>query len=135
MSLSIKDAIDLYQSQYALVDTLWGYFSAVTIAVLGYTVGAERSTQKLLEFRVMQCGFLVFAVGNLLALIHAQNDLLIIKDYANSLGKVLNPQILLNPVEIWQLMLFHFLVTASVILGLHYIHKARIEKDLNNLSV
>lgn len=36
------DAVALLQTQYSLVDKLWGYLGVVTLAVTGYVVGSEK---------------------------------------------------------------------------------------------
>ena len=104
MSLNLKDALELYQSHYELVDSIWAYFSTFALAVLGYTIGTQRSTQKLLEFRAMQYGFGVFSIGNLIAIVYAQKDLIAIANYVNSLGSKLNPEISVNPINIYGLV-------------------------------
>ena len=55
-------------TQFQLVDSNWNYFSASTLAILAFTIGTKRATQEILEFRVIQVGYFVFAVGNLFGL-------------------------------------------------------------------
>jgi len=128
MSLDLKDAIELYQSQYELVDSIWAYYNAVAISILGYTIGTQRSTQKLLEFRAMQCGFLVFSVGNLAAIVFAQTDLQTLANYVNKVGRDPDIMISVNPVNVELLIIFHVFVTFAVVVGIDYVYRSRRNK-------
>jgi hypothetical protein len=77
MELSVKDAIDLYQSQIGIINGLWAFFGAVTLAVVGFTIGSERATHSASEVALIISGYTVFAIfGNLTALRMAYADLL-----------------------------------------------------------
>lgn len=41
-SLSLKETLDIYQTQYTQVDKLWSYFGTFTLAILGFTIGSEK---------------------------------------------------------------------------------------------
>lgn len=69
------DAISIYQTQYAQVDKIWGYFSVVTLATAGFVIGSERSTRTVREPVVILAAYLVFCVGNHQALIAGQKQL------------------------------------------------------------
>ena len=66
------DAISLYQTQYAQVDKVWGYFSVVTLAMIGFIIGSNIATRTLLEPLVIVTAFLVFCIGNHQALVAGQ---------------------------------------------------------------
>ena len=36
----LKAALDMYQAQYTATDRLWGYFSAVSLALVAYTISS-----------------------------------------------------------------------------------------------
>jgi len=77
MELSLKDAIDLYQSQIEIINGLWTFFGTVTLAVVGFTIGSEKATHSATEAAMIIGGYAVFAIfGNLTALRIAYADLL-----------------------------------------------------------
>jgi hypothetical protein len=69
------DAISLYQAQYAQVDTIWGYFSVVTIAMVGFVISSEKTTRTMKEPAAIIIAYLVFCWGNYKALILGQEQL------------------------------------------------------------
>src|SRR5262245_18677801 len=93
-SLTIKDAISLYQSQVGIVNALWTFFGTVTLAVVGYAVGSQKATRSASEVAMIVGGYALFAVfGNLTALRSAYTDLaefsVLVDDRMSRLGKVL----------------------------------------------
>ncbi len=66
------DAIQLYQTQYSQVDTVWGYFSVVTLAVSGYVLGSEKATRTFNETLAIVAVYIVFCIGNHKALVTGQ---------------------------------------------------------------
>ena len=60
----LKTVLDLYQAQYNATDKLWTYFSTVTLAVLGFSVGSDRVSQSFLEASIVVVGYVVFCFGN-----------------------------------------------------------------------
>ena len=81
------DAISLYQAQYAQVDTIWGYFSVVTIAMVGFVISTEKATKTLKEPLAIITAYLVFCWGNFEALIAGQNQLRELGEIVSSLSK------------------------------------------------
>lgn len=69
------EAISLYQTQYAQVDKLWGYFSVVSLAIAGFVIGSEKSTRTWQEPIAIVLAYLVFCFGNHRALIAGQKQL------------------------------------------------------------
>ncbi|MCY1401917.1 hypothetical protein D9M71_170440 [compost metagenome] len=74
--LNLKDALELYQTQYSQVDKLWSYFGTCTLAVLGFSIGSEKATRSMREVTAIIVGYLVFCFGNYCALILAQRQLM-----------------------------------------------------------
>ena len=64
--------MDLYIAQYNATDKLWAYFSTVTVAVLGFSVGSDKVSKSFLEASVVVIGYVVFCIGNYRALALAQ---------------------------------------------------------------
>ncbi len=95
--LSLKDAMDIYQIQYSHVDQLWNYFSATTLAVLGYTIGSDKATRSMQGAYVIILGYFVFCIGNLAALFHSQLQLV---QFANIVINSSTINSVTNPVAI-----------------------------------
>lgn len=125
--MTLKDAIEIYQTHYSQVDIVWGYFSTVSIALLGFTLGSDRITQKRLEFRAVQIGYFVFSLGNYSALISGQADLIEINNYISSLQQSgQEATIVFSPIGLWRLSLFYWSVVGAMLVGLQYVHQSRI---------
>ena len=73
---AVKAALDLYLAQYSATDRLRAYFSTVTIAVLGFSVGSDKVSKSFLEASIVVAGYVVFCVGNYRALALAQAQLI-----------------------------------------------------------
>src|SRR4051812_12614231 len=73
---AIKAAMDLYIAQYNATDKLWAYFSTVTVAVLGFSVGSDKVSKSFLEAWIVVAGYVVFCLGNYSALALAQEQLI-----------------------------------------------------------
>jgi hypothetical protein len=71
-----KVAMDMYQAQYTATDRLWGYFSAVSLAVVAYTISSEKITRVFPEAVTVVVTYLVFCLGNFAALAASQAQLL-----------------------------------------------------------
>ncbi len=85
MKIAIE-AINLYQSQYTQVDKLWSYFSIVSLAVAGFVIGNEKATKSFKEPIAIIIAYLVFCLGNCLALIDGQILLIQLADHARTLA-------------------------------------------------
>src|SRR5262245_55685713 len=89
---TLKDAIDLYQSQVEIINALWTFFGTVTLAVVGYTIGSDKATHSATEVTMIIVGYAAFALGgNLTALLTAYSDLsqfsTLIENRVAALGK------------------------------------------------
>ncbi len=80
------EAIRIYQAQYDQVDKVWGYFSAVTLAISGFVMGSERATRSLKEPIAILIAYWFFCYGNHLALISGQEQLVQLADIAVNFG-------------------------------------------------
>lgn len=120
--LSLKDALDLYQTQYSQVDKLWSYFGTVTLAILGVTIDSEKATKSMKEVSVITIGYLVFCVGNLSALSLGQKQLIdfahIAMDAAERKGLNLKN---LEPLTTLDIASFYWSVVTAVCLGVVFI--------------
>jgi hypothetical protein len=83
---SFKIAMDMYQAQYGATDRLWGYFSAVSLAVVAYTVSSEKITRLFPEAFTVVVAYVVFCFGNCKALAAAQAQLLMLAEVVRSRG-------------------------------------------------
>ncbi|WP_411992090.1 hypothetical protein [Agarivorans sp. DSG3-1] len=124
--MELKDAIHIYQTHYSQIDLVWGYFSTVSIAILGFTLGTERITQKKLEFRAVQFGYLIFSMGNFSALYSGQSDLIKINNFIILLQVDNELVIDFSPIGLMGLSSFYWAVVASMLIGLQYVYKSRI---------
>jgi hypothetical protein len=131
MSLELNQVLNFYQDQYSVVDSIWGYFTTVILAILGFTIGSKIDRIHKLEIRLMQVGFLVFAVGNYIALFTAQKNLLMFANYINTKIQGVIPLVELNPTPLCSLSFFYFMIVVSVLIGLEIIfylrNKAKID--------
>ncbi|BBM64921.1 hypothetical protein VA249_15670 [Vibrio alfacsensis] len=80
------EAIQIYQVQYDQVDKVWGYFSAVTLAISGFVVGSDKATRSIKEPIAILIAYWFFCYGNHLALIAGQEQLIQLGDIAVKFG-------------------------------------------------
>jgi hypothetical protein len=73
--VTLKDAFDMYQKQSDSVHKLWGYLSAVSIAVLGFTIGSEKVNWTTSAYVFIGLAYLMFAGSNLWVLRRSQQEL------------------------------------------------------------
>ena len=121
----ISDAIsliELYQTQYNQTDKLWNYFSIVTLAVLGFTIGSEEATMSLSKTLVIVIGYLVFCSGNYSALKKAQTQLDEFALRAMDASESANiPFETLTPFKTQMLVVFYWSVVVAVVIGISII--------------
>lgn len=122
------DAIALFQTQYSLVDKLWGYFSVVTLAIAGYVVGSDKATRSLKETVAIVAAYLVFCVGNHRALIEGQKQLEQLAAIALTLGRKAGLEVSsLTPIGHEWIGYFHLSVILAVCLGIFLIAWLRLK--------
>lgn len=129
---SLKDALDLYQTQYSQVDKLWSYFGTFTLAILGFTIGSEKATKSMKEVAAIIIGYLVFCFGNFKALSLGQKQLI---DFAHiaidsAKAKALNLANL-EPLSIPEVTLFYWSVVTAVCFGVIFIAWKRRHANAN----
>jgi hypothetical protein len=81
-----KVAMSMYQAQYTATDRLWGYFSAVSLAVVAYTISSEKITRVFPEAMTVVITYIVFCLGNFAALAASQKQLLMLAGVVRSRG-------------------------------------------------
>lgn len=117
-TLGLKDALDIYQTQYGQVDLLWNYFSVVTLAVLGFAIGSEKATASLREASLIVAGYLVFCIGNASALFLGHGQLIEFARLAIAAGQRQGLDMAyLAPLPTGEIRAFYWAVVASVCLG------------------
>ena len=111
----LKAVLDLYLAQYSATDKLWAYFSTVTLAVIGFSVGSEKVSKSFLEASVVVGGYLVFCVGNYKALSRSQDQLVQFADLARAVADKHNvPMTALVPFESAHTGAFYWAVALAV---------------------
>jgi hypothetical protein len=83
---TLKAALEMYQSQYTATDRLWSYFSAVSLAVVAYTISSEKVKRIFPEATAVIAGYLVFCVGNFQALSAGQAQLITLASLVRERG-------------------------------------------------
>jgi|GEM_PF-1668112 len=120
--LELKDALDLYQTQYSQVDKVWSYFGTVTLAVLGFTIGSDKATKSMKEVSAVICGYLVFCIGNFSALSLGQRQLI---DFANIAMNTAESDAIrldsLKPLTLCSIAFFYWCVVTAVCIGVIFI--------------
>jgi len=132
MDESFLKLLEISQHQTELVDKGWQFFSTVTLAVLGVVLGADKfRTTKALRLIALG-GYIVFAFGNLLAILRAQNGAiryitLINREMVNQKLTEIVP--LYDPFPLWQLVLFHVAITCTVVVIIAFAHRIHIGRS------
>ena len=113
------EAVKIYQTQYALTDKIWNYFSAVTLAVLVFSVGGKSIVSGPLDASVIGAGYAVFAFCNHYALKKAQEELVGMAQAVNRLSAAADFSLVhLNPFSVnrvrWSQGSLAFLVAVGV---------------------
>ena len=128
----ISDAatlLNLYQTQYTQTDKLWGYFTTVTLAILGFAIGSDKATKTLKESGLIVGGYIIFCIGNFSALSKAQEQLVVFaahaEEYANRAGIPFNN---LQPFDVDWLSYFYYSVVLAVSISILSINRWRHKK-------
>jgi len=111
--------IELYHTQYAQTDALWGYFGTVTLAILAFTIGADRATKSFREAGTIVGGYLLFCTGNFSALSKAQLQLREFAKHAMEAAQSARiPLTELEPFSVENLSIFYWIVVSVVCIGI-----------------
>ncbi|MDO6563169.1 hypothetical protein Q4488_07180 [Amphritea sp. 1_MG-2023] len=112
------EAIKIYQTQYTQVDKLWGYFSVVTLAMIGFVLSSDIPPKSFLEPMTIVAAYLVFCIGNHQALIAGQKQLEQFAIIAQACaGKAELEVSSINPIPHTQIKKFHLSVVIAVSIG------------------
>lgn len=115
----VKAALDLYLAQYNATDKLWAYFSTVTLAVLGFSIGSDKVSKSFLESSVVVIGYVVFCFGNSQALMLAQEQLVQFADLARQVaGKHDVAMSALIPISVVNAERYYWAVVVAVCAGI-----------------
>lgn len=123
---ALKEALDIYQTQYSQTDHLWNYFGTVTLAVLGFSIGSDKATRSFTEASALVVGYFTFCLGNYSALRLAQKQLIEFSNLAIEVAKAANRNLLyLEPLPICGITIFYWVVVIAVIVGILFITYTR----------
>lgn len=124
--VALKEIFDIYQKRSDSLHKLWAYFQAVSLAVLGYTVGSDKSHWSNWTYIIISVSYLFFAVSNLYVVALSQKELckcaVAAEEAATSTGPI-GKKLLVQAVAVWKVCLFHSisaLVVLSAIWGTWY---------------
>jgi hypothetical protein len=110
-----KLALDMYQAQYTATDRLWGYFSVVSLAVVAYTISSEKITRVFPEALTVVVTYVVFCIGNFMALAASQAQLLVLAEVLLSRGASAGlDAAAFKPFSVDQLRGFYFTVVLAI---------------------
>ena len=132
MNDSLFKLVDVIQRSTEFVDRGWGYFSTVTLATIALMFGSDR-VRKNRELRVIVASvYLVFAIGNSVAIAHAQGAAIRwIMLFNEELAKMAHPLPIepITPFPIWQLVGLHSAISLAVIVLILLANKVHISSS------
>lgn len=73
--MTLKESFDVYQKQSEELHKLWAYFQVVSLAVLGYTLGSDKSQWGTATYLFVGFGYAFFAIANQIVVVVSQEDL------------------------------------------------------------
>jgi hypothetical protein len=125
--LSLKDAYDVYNKHTESAHKLWAYFSAVSLAVLGYTIGKEKVAWPGDMYFVIGLCYVGFAWSNLWILRITQGECVRFASLLNTVAKQVdgaNTTITVESASVKNVSSFHafaqLVVVASIFLTWYY---------------
>lgn len=143
-SLSLKDAYDIYNKHTESAHKLWAYFSAVSLAVLGYTIGKEKVAWPVDMYIVIGFCYVGFAWSNLWVLRTTQGECVQFALLLNKTAKEIDETgsaIAVESASVKNICSFHafaqLVVVVSIFLTWHYqpsTKEAEICKPATNAS-
>jgi hypothetical protein len=124
--LSVKDALEIFSKHREAILTMWGFYSTVTVGVLGFTVGSDKVTHDKTTTRLVQWGYAAFSAGNAIAIASSQWEL---RRMAETIRTHVLPPELLGmsscPLHPGYFVAFHIVTAFVVILGIQRTYEAR----------
>lgn len=124
---SIKDAFEIFIKHREAILQMWQFFSAVTLGVLGFTVGSKDAARDTTSVNIIIIGYIVFAIANGTAVISSQIELCRMADGL----KLLLPNTFLKgyfdvtPLPWWQFLIFYVAVVIAVCYAIYETHRAK----------
>jgi hypothetical protein len=119
--LPLKDVFDIYQKQSDSQHKLWTYFQFVSLAVLGYTLGAEKAQWSSWTYFIVGFSFAFFAIANGWVIGRSQAELNSISEglkiAAWGGGPVTN-SITVRAVDLRLVVAFHVLASLVVLVAI-----------------
>ena len=127
----LKEALELYVKDREAILQMWSFFSAGTLAVLGFTVGSDKATLSKAAVRTVQFGYLAFALGNLAALVSSQLDYRAVAKLVARLADAqkLTELVAMEPVHPGLFAVFHVVVTIAVLAAIQITYNSRAKAD------
>ena len=126
LGIGIKDALEVFEANRSVILTIWGFYSTVTLAVLGLTVGSDKWVHSKEAKVVLQIGYIAFAIGSMCMIFSCQSDLVKV---AEVLRNIVLPSNLIDlvpkPFPPPLFTLFQIVITFGVVLA---IHKVRLSE-------
>lgn len=123
--MNFKESWDIYQKAIDSGHKIWGYFSAVSLAVVGYVVAWDKVAWTWHMFFIVALGYLVFSYANRKVLLVAQAEVIeagkavlkVRQQFAATEG---SPELELNVTTVSkeQVGLFHSIMTCVVLLAI-----------------
>lgn len=116
----LKEAFEVFNTHREIIVEVWSFFSAATLAVLGFTVASEKVTHSRQSTWCIQVGYLCFAVGNLYALYTSQVEL---EYMAAAIARLAQEQKIsefaaVSPTPAWAFAIFYAVVTVAVVIAI-----------------
>lgn len=112
--MALHEAVGLYQVQNGQVDAVWTYFSTVSLAVAGYSVGSDKLKASFSRAAVMCGGYAVFCVGNFQSLSQRQDELAQLAAVVNACK---DANVRMEPFRTSTIAIYYFAVVACVCAG------------------
>ena len=125
---NIKEAFDIFIKHREAILQMWQFFSAVTLGVLGFTVGSKDTVRDETSVKIIILGYVFFAIANGTAVISSQIELCRMADGL----KLLLPKTNLkgyfevDPLPWWQFLIFYAVVIILVSYAIYLAHRAKL---------
>jgi hypothetical protein len=118
VDISLKDAFDIYQKQSDSIHKLWAYFQVISLAVLGYTIGSDKTHWSDSTYKLIAASYLIFAIANQWVVIFSQKELHKFGNAVKMASKNAGPigeQLVVEAVKPWIVSLFHTFSAAMIL--------------------
>ena len=127
----LKEVLELYVKDREAILQMWSFFSAGTLAVLGFTVGSDKATLSKAAVRTVQFGYLVFAFGNLVAVVSSQSDYCAVARLVARLAEAqkLTELGTMYPIPPGLFAIFHIVVTIAVLAAIQITYNSHAKAD------